>query len=130
LEGALKMKEVAYIPTQESPAGEMKHGPLALVEPGVVAVFGSTNPQLRDKVISNIKEVKARRGTVIAIAPEGDAATAREADYTIPIPAIENPVIAAAVSVLPMQLLAYHVAHLRGCEIDQPRNLAKSVTVE
>nr|MBA3726929.1 glutamine--fructose-6-phosphate transaminase (isomerizing) [Armatimonadota bacterium] len=130
LEGALKMKEVAYVPTQESPAGEMKHGPLALVEPGVVAVFGSTNPQTREKVISNIKEVKARRGTVIAVVMEGDPLTPREADHVIAIPNIPSHTIAAAVSVLPMQLLAYHVAHLRGCEIDQPRNLAKSVTVE
>lgn len=130
LEGALKMKEIAYIPTQESPAGEMKHGPLALVEPGVVAVFGVTNPTTRDKVISNIKEVKARRGTVVAVILDSDNATPEMVDHVIRIPHIDSHTIAAAVSVLPLQLLAYHVAHLRGCEIDQPRNLAKSVTVE
>jgi glucosamine--fructose-6-phosphate aminotransferase (isomerizing) len=130
LEGALKMKEIAYIPTQESPAGEMKHGPLALVEPGVVAVFGVTNPETRDKVISNIKEVKARRGTVLAIVLESDHVTPEAADYVLRIPQVDSHTFAAALSVLPLQLLAYHVARLRGCEIDQPRNLAKSVTVE
>jgi glucosamine--fructose-6-phosphate aminotransferase (isomerizing) len=130
LEGALKMKEIAYIPTQESPAGEMKHGPLALVQPGVVSVFGATNPTTRDKVISNIKEIKARRGTAIGVILDSDTVTQEMVDYTIRIPHVDSHTIAAAVSVLPLQLLAYHVARLRGCEIDQPRNLAKSVTVE
>jgi glucosamine--fructose-6-phosphate aminotransferase (isomerizing) len=129
LEGALKMKEIAYVPTQESPAGEMKHGPLALVEPGVVAVFGSTDPETRDKVVSNIKEVKARRGTVIGIGLDHPMLR-NVCDEFIPIPDTGSHVVNAALSVLPMQLLAYHLAHLRGCEIDQPRNLAKSVTVE
>ncbi|MDQ2987054.1 MAG: glutamine--fructose-6-phosphate transaminase (isomerizing) [Armatimonadota bacterium] len=129
LEGALKMKEIAYVPTQESPAGEMKHGPLALVEPGVVAVFGATDPETRNKVVSNIKEVKARRGTVIAIGLE-DGLVRSVCDEFIAIPDTGSHVLNATLSVLPMQLLAYHLAHLRGCEIDQPRNLAKSVTVE
>ncbi len=130
LEGALKMKEIAYIPTQESPAGEMKHGPLALVQPGVVAVFGITNPVTRDKALSNVKEVAARGGTTVGIILDSDTLSAEVLDRTIRIPYIDSPTIAAAVSALPLQLLAYHVAHLRGCDIDKPRNLAKSVTVE
>ncbi len=130
MEGALKMKEIAYIPTQECPAGEMKHGPLALVVPGVVAVFGVTNPAIREKVISNIKEIKARGGTTLALALKSDPLTPQIADYVIPIPDTGSHPLSAALSVLPLQLLAYHVARLRGCEIDQPRNLAKSVTVE
>ncbi len=130
MEGALKMKEIAYIPTQESPAGEMKHGPLALVTEGVVAVFGVTNPPTREKVISNIKEVKARSGTVVAVVMESDTVTPAESDFLLRIPHIDSNVIAAITSVVPLQLLAYHVARLRGCDIDQPRNLAKSVTVE
>jgi glucosamine--fructose-6-phosphate aminotransferase (isomerizing) len=129
LEGALKMKEIAYVATQESPAGEMKHGPLALVEPGVVAVFGATDPDTRDKVVSNIKEVKARRGTIIGIGLD-DPMMRNVCDEFLAIPDTGSHVVNATLSVLPMQLLAYHLAHLRGCEIDQPRNLAKSVTVE
>lgn len=130
LEAALKLKEIAYIPTQESPAGEMKHGPLALVVPGVIAVFGVTNSTTREKVISNIKEVKARGGTVVAVVMESDKLTPQEADFIIQIPHTDSHTIAATASVLPLQLLAYHVARLNGCDIDQPRNLAKSVTVE
>jgi glucosamine--fructose-6-phosphate aminotransferase (isomerizing) len=129
LEGALKMKEIAYVATQESPAGEMKHGPLALVEPGVVAVFGATDPATRDKVVSNIKEVNARRGTIIGIGLD-DPMMRNVCDEFLIIPDTGSHVVNATLSVLPMQLLAYHLAHLRGCEIDQPRNLAKSVTVE
>ncbi|MCH8274518.1 MAG: glutamine--fructose-6-phosphate transaminase (isomerizing) [Armatimonadetes bacterium] len=130
LEGALKMKEIAYVPTQESPAGEMKHGPLALVVPGVVTVFGATNPTTRDKVISNIKEVKARGGTAVGLVLESDPLTAGIVDHPIRLPHADSHTVAAAASVLPLQLLAYHMARLRGCDIDQPRNLAKSVTVE
>lgn len=130
LEGALKLKEVAYIPTQESPAGEMKHGPLALVHPGVVAMFGSTDQAVRDKVVSNMKEVQARGGTIIAIVTEDDQVTERAADAVVRIPKSGFPFMSALLSIIPMQLFAYHVARLRGCEIDQPRNLAKSVTVE
>lgn len=130
LEGALKLKEIAYIPTQESPAGEMKHGPLALVSPGVVSVFGNTDPELRDKVVSNIQEVKARGGTILAITTEDDQITPKTADAVVRVPSCKYPFMSALLSIIPMQFFAYHVARLTGCEIDQPRNLAKSVTVE
>ena len=130
LEAALKLKEIAYIPTQESPAGEMKHGPLALVREGVVSVFGVTDPSVREKVISNIKEVQARGGTVLAVILHDDTETEKVADYVVRVPRSEFGFLSALLSVIPMQLFAYHVARLLGCEIDQPRNLAKSVTVE
>ena len=130
LEGALKLKEIAYIPTQESPAGEMKHGPLALVQPGVVSIFGSTDPDTRDKVVSNMKEIQARGGTVIAIVTDEDTVTAKAADEIVRIPGSKLGFLSALLTIIPMQLFAYHVARLTGCEIDQPRNLAKSVTVE
>jgi glucosamine--fructose-6-phosphate aminotransferase (isomerizing) len=130
LEGALKMKEIAYIPTQESPAGEMKHGPLALVEKGVVAVFGATDPLIREKLASNMQEIKARGGTVVAITTAEDEVAAPVADYVLRIPATGHDYMNALLGVVVLQLLAYHFARLRGCEIDQPRNLAKSVTVE
>jgi len=130
LEGALKLKEIAYIPTQESPAGEMKHGPLALVQPGVVSVFGATEVELRDKVVSNMQEVRARGGTILAVTTEDDTTTPRAADDVVKVPSCKYPFMAALLSIIPMQFFAYHVARLNGCEIDQPRNLAKSVTVE
>jgi glucosamine--fructose-6-phosphate aminotransferase (isomerizing) len=130
LEGALKLKEIAYIPTQESPAGEMKHGPLALVHPGVVAFFGSTSATIRDKVVSNMQEVAARGGTVIAVVTEEDNVTEKVVHEVVRIPKSPSPFMTALLSIIPMQLFAYHIARLRGCEIDQPRNLAKSVTVE
>jgi len=130
LEGALKLKEIAYIPTQESPAGEMKHGPLALVEPGVFAMVGATDDSVRDKVASNMKEVQARGGTVVAITTEDDPLMDQIADAVLRVPKTGVPELTALLSILPMQLLAYRLASLRGCEIDQPRNLAKSVTVE
>jgi glucosamine--fructose-6-phosphate aminotransferase (isomerizing) len=129
MEGALKLKEVAYIPTQESPAGEMKHGPLALVEPGVLAVFGATDPAILDKVISNMKEVQARGGRVITITTD-DGTVQKASDLTLRIPSTPFEFLNAVLSVIPLQLFAYYAAHRRGCEIDQPRNLAKSVTVE
>jgi glutamine---fructose-6-phosphate transaminase (isomerizing) len=129
MEGALKLKEIAYIPTQESPAGEMKHGPLALVEPGVLAVFGATDPAILDKVISNMKEVQARGGKVITITTD-DGTIQKASDLTLRIPASRFEYLNAVMSVIPLQLLAYYAARLRNCEIDQPRNLAKSVTVE
>ncbi|MFN3689626.1 MAG: glutamine--fructose-6-phosphate transaminase (isomerizing), partial [Fimbriimonadales bacterium] len=130
LEGALKLKEVAYVPTQEPPAGEMKHGPLALVEPGVIAVFIATQERTREKLLGNLKEIKARQGTVVLVTTEGDTLLPQEADYTVfvPKPALEE--FAPLTTIPVLQLLAYHVARLRGCPIDQPRNLAKSVTVE
>jgi glutamine---fructose-6-phosphate transaminase (isomerizing) len=130
LEGALKLKEIAYIPTQESPAGEMKHGPLALVQPGVVAIFGATDPAVRDKVVSNMKEVQARGGTIVGVTTDDDQIIEKVASSTLRIPGTPYDFINALLSVIPLQLIAYHVAQLNGCEIDQPRNLAKSVTVE
>lgn len=129
-EAALKMKEIAYIPTQESPAGEMKHGPLALVEPGVVAIFSCTDLAIVDKVVSNMREVQARGGTVICVTTDSTGIIARAADRTLHLPATRHEFLNALLCVIPLQLLAYHVARLKGCEIDQPRNLAKSVTVE
>ena len=108
----------------------MKHGPLALVQPGVAAIFGATDPTTRDKVVSNMKEVQARGGTVVAVVTEDDTIVERVADGLIRIPRTRFDFLNALLSVIPMQLLAYHVARLNGCEIDQPRNLAKSVTVE
>jgi glucosamine--fructose-6-phosphate aminotransferase (isomerizing) len=130
LEGALKLKEIAYIPTQESPAGEMKHGPLALIQPGVVAIFGATDPEIRDKVVSNIQEVRARGGTIVAVTTDEDTTTHRHAEYLVQIPETKYAFLSALLSIIPLQMLAYHVARLNGCDIDQPRNLAKSVTVE
>jgi glucosamine--fructose-6-phosphate aminotransferase (isomerizing) len=129
-EGALKLKEVAYIPTEESPAGEMKHGPLALVEPGVMSVFGVTELDVLDKVLSNMREIQARSGTVVAISSDRTGAVEQVADVTVPIPKSAFGFLSALLSALPMQLLSYYVGNLRGCSIDQPRNLAKSVTVE
>lgn len=136
LEGALKLKEIAYIPTQEMPAGEMKHGPIALIQPGVLAIFGATNDQvlenssMREKVISNMQELKARGGTIAAITTDDDQSVEKVAEYTVKVPKCESEFLSALLSVIPLQLLSYHVARLNGCEIDQPRNLAKSVTVE
>ena len=130
LEGALKLKEIAYIPTQESPAGEMKHGPLALVQKGVVAVFGATDATIRDKVVNNMREVQARGGTVVAVTTDEDTVIARVADHVLRVPNTPFEFLNALLSIIPLQLIAYHVARLNGCDIDQPRNLAKSVTVE
>lgn len=130
LEGALKLKEIAYIPTVECPAGEMKHGPLALVSPGVMAVFGASERAVRDKIVSNMREIQARGGTVLAVTTDDDAIVDRVANVTLKIPGSAYTFLDALLTIIPMQLLAYHVARLNGCEIDQPRNLAKSVTVE
>ncbi|MBI5707071.1 MAG: glutamine--fructose-6-phosphate transaminase (isomerizing) [Armatimonadetes bacterium] len=130
LEAALKMKEIAYIPTQESPAGEMKHGPLALVTKGVVAVFGANDPALTDKTVSNMQEIRARGGTVVAVTTEESEAVRLAADYTLHVPRTPYNFLNTLLSVIPLQLLAYHIARIKGCDIDQPRNLAKSVTVE
>jgi glucosamine--fructose-6-phosphate aminotransferase (isomerizing) len=130
LEGALKLKELAYIPTQECPAGEMKHGPLALVEPGALAVFVATQSRTRDKVAGNIKEMKSRGARALAIAQQGEGVIPEVADYCIEVPRCGHDLFAAPLAVVPLQFLAYYVARARGCDIDQPRNLAKSVTVE
>lgn len=130
LEAALKLKEIAYIPTQECPAGEMKHGPLALIEQGTLAVFGATDPATRDKLISNIREVQARGGYVLAVTTSDDPSLDGVAEKVIKIRPTGDAFLNALLSIVPLQMLAYYMAHARGCEIDQPRNLAKSVTVE
>jgi len=130
LEAALKLKEIAYIPTQECPAGEMKHGPLALIEPGVLAVFGATDESVREKLLSNIKEIQARGGTVLAITTTDDNSLDEVAENVIKVPKTVSSYLNAVLSAIPLQLLAYYMAKELGCEIDQPRNLAKSVTVE
>ena len=130
MEGALKLKEIAYIPTQEYPAGEMKHGPLALVTSEVVSIFGATDPNIRDKVVSNIKEVQARGGKIIAITTADDEMMDQVAEHVIKVPRTKFDFLNALLAIIPLQLFAYHVAKLNGCDIDQPRNLAKSVTVE
>ncbi len=130
LEAALKLKEIAYIPTQECPAGEMKHGPLALIEEGVLAFFGATDQDVREKLISNIREVQARHGFVVGVTTDDDESLEGVADAVWRVPTTRSPYLSAVLSIIPLQLFAYHIAKARGCDIDQPRNLAKSVTVE
>ncbi len=129
LEAALKLKEISYLHAEAYAAGEMKHGPLALLEPGVVVVCLATQPALFDKMLSNIKEVAARGALVVAVAPHSEHRIESAADYVLRIPNV-RPEFAPLVAVVPLQLLAYLTARARNCEIDQPRNLAKSVTVE
>ncbi|MBW7846491.1 MAG: glutamine--fructose-6-phosphate transaminase (isomerizing) [Bacteroidales bacterium] len=129
LEGALKLKEISYIHAEGYPAAEMKHGPIALIDANMPVVFVATNKGIYDKVISNIQEVKARKGQIIAIVTEGDVEVKRLADYVIEIPETEE-IFAPLLATIPLQKLAYHIAVMRGCNVDQPRNLAKSVTVE
>ena len=129
LEGALKLKELAYIPCEGYPAGEMKHGPIAMIEPGTpVVVIAPVGPQ-RERVISNIKEVQARGATLIVVHSEGDSELAHLADHSIAVP-LTAEWISPLLTVVPLQLLAYRVACELGRDIDKPRNLAKSVTVE
>ncbi len=129
LEGALKLKEISYIHAEGYPAAEMKHGPIALIDENMPVVFIATQDAIYDKVISNIQEVKARKGRVICVANEGDQQIKKHADHVIYIPQTCQ-ALTPLLSVIPLQLLAYHIAVLRGCDVDQPRNLAKSVTVE
>lgn len=129
LEGALKLKEISYIHAEGYPAAEMKHGPIALIDEEMPVVVVATRDSSYEKVVSNIQEVKARKGQVIAIVTEGDGLIASMADHVLEIPAT-NQLLTPLVSVIPLQLLSYHIAVLRGCNVDQPRNLAKSVTVE
>ncbi len=129
LEGALKLKEISYVHAEGYPAGELKHGPIALVEPGVPVVAVAPRCHVHPKVLSNIQEVKARGALVIAVATEGDRDVEALADHVLFVPDTPELLSPVVVSV-PLQLLAYHVAKLRGCDVDQPRNLAKSVTVE
>lgn len=129
LEGALKLKEISYIHAEGYPAAEMKHGPIALIDQDMPVVFIATQDSTYEKIISNIQEVKARNGRVIAVVSEGDDDICKMVDYCIPIPSTIN-FLQPIISIIPLQLLAYHIAVLRGCNVDQPRNLAKSVTVE
>jgi glutamine---fructose-6-phosphate transaminase (isomerizing) len=129
LEGALKLKEISYIHAEGYPAAEMKHGPIALIDMYMPVVVIATNKSAYEKIVSNIQEVKARKGIVIAVVTEGDTRIKEIADFIIEIPYIEEP-LSPLLSVVPLQLLAYYIAVMRGCNVDQPRNLAKSVTVE
>lgn len=129
LEGALKLKEISYIHAEGYPAAEMKHGPIALIDEDMPVVFVATHHQLYKKILSNIEEVKARNGRIIAIVTEGDEAVSSIAEATIEVPPTLAP-LAPLLSVIPLQLIAYHVAVEKGLNVDQPRNLAKSVTVE
>ena len=129
LEGALKLKEISYIHAEGYPAAEMKHGPIALIDEEMPVIVIATNKSAYEKIVSNIQEVKARKGFVIAVVTEGDEVISKLADHTIEIPDTEEP-LTPLLSVIPLQLLSYHIAVMRGCNVDQPRNLAKSVTVE
>jgi glucosamine--fructose-6-phosphate aminotransferase (isomerizing) len=129
LEGALKLKEISYIHAEGYPAAEMKHGPIALIDEEMPVVFIATNDSSYEKVISNIQEVKARKGRVIAVVSEGDDKIKTMADYVIEVPQAHEALM-PLIAVIPLQLLSYHIAVMRGCNVDQPRNLAKSVTVE
>lgn len=129
LEGALKLKEISYIHAEGYPAAEMKHGPIALIDEQMPVVFIATRDSSYEKVVSNIQEVKARKGRVIAIVTEGDQQISQMAEFTVQVPAVHEALM-PLVAVVPLQLLSYHIAVMRGCNVDQPRNLAKSVTVE
>ncbi|TAH44298.1 MAG: glutamine--fructose-6-phosphate transaminase (isomerizing) [Bacteroidetes bacterium] len=129
LEGALKLKEISYIHAEGYPAAEMKHGPIALIDEAMPVVVIANKNETYEKVVSNIQEVKARKGKIIAIVTEGDTVVRGLADHVIEIPESDD-ILMPLISVVPLQLLSYHIAVLRGCNVDQPRNLAKSVTVE
>ena len=129
LEGALKLKEISYIHAEGYPAAEMKHGPIALIDDQMPVFVIATKGPNYEKVVSNIQEVKARKGQIIAVVTSGDTEVKKVADYVIEIPETDESLV-PLVSVIPWQLLSYHIAVMRGCNVDQPRNLAKSVTVE
>jgi len=129
LEGALKLKEISYIHAEGYPAAEMKHGPIALIDEQMPVVFIALQDSSYEKIVSNIQEVKARRGRVIAVVTEGDKLVSTMAEFVIEIPKVHD-MLTPLISVIPLQLLSYHIAVMRGCNVDQPRNLAKSVTVE
>jgi len=129
LEGALKLKEISYIHAEGYPAAEMKHGPIALIDENMPVIFIATRDSGYEKIVSNIQEVKARKGIVIAIVTEGDTLIPTMADHIIEVPDTDE-LLSPLLNVIPLQLFSYHVAVLLGCNVDQPRNLAKSVTVE
>jgi len=129
LEGALKLKEISYIHAEGYPAAEMKHGPIALIDENMPVVFLATNKSAYEKIVSNVQEVKARKGKIIAVVHKGDTQIRALADHIIEVPETEE-ILTPLITIVPLQLLAYHIAIMRGCNVDQPRNLAKSVTVE
>jgi glucosamine--fructose-6-phosphate aminotransferase (isomerizing) len=129
LEGALKLKEISYIHAEGYPAAEMKHGPIALIDENMPVVVIAPNNGQYEKIVSNVQEVKARNGKIIAIVTEGDTEISKVADFTIEIPPTTEE-FSALLTTIPLQLLSYHIAVMRDCNVDQPRNLAKSVTVE
>jgi len=130
LEGSLKLKEIAYIHSEAYAAGELKHGPISLIEPGTLVIAVATIPSLFDKTMANIREVKARGAKVLCLTLESMAQEAgKTADYVLPIPET-HPLLQPSLNVIPLQVLAYYAALARGCDVDKPRNLAKSVTVE
>jgi len=129
LEGALKLKEISYIHAEGYPAAEMKHGPIALIDEEMPVVVIATNSEHYEKVVSNIQEVKARKGKVIALVSEGNRALDTMVDHVVEVPETIDP-LSPLINTVPLQLLSYHIAVMRGCNVDQPRNLAKSVTVE
>ena len=129
LEGALKLKEISYIHAEGYPAAEMKHGPIALIDENMPVVFLATNMSAYEKIVSNVQEVKARKGKIIAVVNKGDTQIRQLADHIIEVPETEE-ILSPLITIVPLQLLAYHIARMRGCNVDQPRNLAKSVTVE
>ncbi|RNI32274.1 glutamine--fructose-6-phosphate transaminase (isomerizing) [Rufibacter immobilis] len=129
LEGALKLKEISYIHAEGYPAAEMKHGPIALIDENMPVVVIATKDSSYEKIVSNVQEVRARKGRVIAIVTEGDTTIPQMAEFVIEVPSTHEALM-PLISVIPLQLLSYHIAVMRGCNVDQPRNLAKSVTVE
>jgi glucosamine--fructose-6-phosphate aminotransferase (isomerizing) len=129
LEGALKLKEISYIHAEGYPAAEMKHGPIALIDESMPVVFLAPHDKSYEKIVSNVQEVKARKGNIVAIVSEGDQTIKGLAQHVIEVPQTEEALM-PLLAVVPLQLLSYYIAILRGCNVDQPRNLAKSVTVE
>ncbi len=129
LEGALKLKEISYIHAEGYPAAEMKHGPIALIDEQMPVIVIATNKGHYEKVVSNIQEIKSRKGKIIAIVTEGDEQVKELADHVIEVPETLE-CLTPLLTTIPLQLLSYHIAVMRGCNVDQPRNLAKSVTVE
>ena len=129
LEGALKLKEISYIHAEGYPAAEMKHGPIALIDADMPTVVVAIKTEHYEKVVSNIQEIKAREGKIIAIVNEGDTVVSKIADHIIEVPEVDER-LSPILTTIPLQLISYHIAVMRGCHVDQPRNLAKSVTVE
>jgi glucosamine--fructose-6-phosphate aminotransferase (isomerizing) len=129
LEGALKLKEISYVHAEGYPAAEMKHGPIAMIDEKTPTVFVIPSDQLYEKTFSNLEEIRARKGPIIALATEGNVRISKKVEDVIYVPATLEPIF-PLLAVLPLQLLAYHIAVARGCDVDKPRNLAKSVTVE